>query len=348
MSDADAGCPLPPGEYDCVVRAHGGGGRLAQALLDRIFRPAFDNPWLATRHDGAVLEPGAAPLAFTTDTYVVRPIEFAGGDIGSLAVIGTCNDLAMCGARPRWLSAGFVLEEGLPLATLERVVASMRAAADRCGVAVVTADTKVVERGSGDGIYINTAGIGQIDPGLDIRPASVRPGDALLLSGDPGRHGIAVMAAREGLELQTDLASDLAPLEPAVRALVEAGIELHCLRDLTRGGLAAALGEIAAAAGVRIEIDESAVPVHDAVRAACELLGLEPLQVASEGRFAAFVAGPDAGRALQVLRGQPVATGAVIAGRVTSTGNGQVTVLTGYGVRRPLDVGSGEQLPRIC
>ena len=254
---------------------------------------------LRERHDAASLDIKGARLAFTTDSFVVRPLFFPGGDIGSLAVNGTVNDLAMAGARPLYLSAGFILEEGLPLDILRRVAASMRAADDAAGAQIVTGDTKVVDRGKGDGLYVNTAGIGVIDHSLQIVPRSVRPGDAVLVSGDLGRHGMAVMAVREGLAFQSSIESDCAPLWKPVEALLKGGVGVHCLRDLTRGGLAAALNEISDAASAGVRVEEALVPVREDVRAACEILGLDPLQVACEGRFAAFVPEREAERALE-------------------------------------------------
>jgi len=340
-------CPLPAGFADSVQLAHGGGGRAMQQLIDGIFRAAFDNPWLQQRHDGAVFELNGR-CALTTDSYVVWPLVFPGGDIGSLAVNGTVNDLAMCGARPRYLSAGFVLEEGLAMTTLGGIAASMAAAARAAGVYIVTGDVKVVDRGRADGVYINTAGVGEISAAAPVAPASVQAGDAVLLSGDIGRHGIAVMAARGDLGLETDIASDCAPLAEPVLALIEAGIRLHCVRDLTRGGLAGALVEVAQDAGVAVHVREDDVPVRAEVRAACELLGLDPAYVANEGRFAAFVAAGDAERALALLREHEVSAGAVCIGEVQAAPAAQVTLRGPLGVPRVLDLLHGDQLPRIC
>ena len=340
-------CPVPFGRPTTVQLAHGGGGRVMRELLEGLFLPAFDNPALAARHDSAVLSVGGARIAFTTDTYVVHPRVFPGGDIGTLAVYGTVNDLAMAGARPLYLSAGFVLEEGLPLAELERVVRSMRAAADACGVLLVTGDTKVVDRGKGDGLYVNTAGLGTVDDGVVLGPRRVRPGDAILVSGDVGRHGIAVLSVREGLAFETSVDSDCGSVAPLVQALLEAGVDVRCLRDPTRGGLASVLNEIALDAGVGIEIEEGAVPVDDAVAGACEILGLDPLYVACEGRMVAFVAECDAERALAVLGRHPLGARAARIG-VVAGGAGTVTLRTRLGSRRLLDLLSGEQLPRIC
>jgi hydrogenase expression/formation protein HypE len=341
-------CPAPAVARDEIELAHGGGGLLTHRLIDEIFRPAFAASVTDLTHDGAVLELGGARIAFTTDSYVVRPLFFPGGDIGSLAVNGTVNDLAMCGAKPLYLSVGLILEESLPIETLRRVTASMRAAAEAAGVRLVTGDTKVVERGKGDGLYVNTAGIGLVATATPIGPTQVRPGDAVLLSGDVGRHGIAIMSVREGLAFESPVESDCAPLAGLVRALAEAGIELRCLRDLTRGGLATALVEIAEAGQVDIRIEESAIAVSDPVRGACEILGLDPLYVANEGRFVAFVPPEAAERALAVMRRHPVGIDAAMIGRV-EPGTGMGVALTGLlGGTRALDMLSGEQLPRIC
>jgi len=341
-------CPLPLSQYPHVLLAHGGGGQLTNQLIEQLFVPAFGNPMLEQRHDGARLSLGGARLAFTTDSYVVRPLFFPGGDIGTLAVNGTVNDLAMCGARPAFLSAGFILEEGLEMATLWRVVASMRAAAQAAGVQLVTGDTKVVDRGRGDGLYVNTAGVGLVEHERVIAPASVRPGDVVLVSGDIGRHGMAVMAVREGLTFESDIDSDCAPLVEPVFALLDAGIDVHCLRDLTRGGLASALVEIARAAAVHVRVDEAAIPVREDVRGACEILGFDPLYVANEGRFIAIVPAADAAQALDVLQAVPVSAGARVIGTVSDQPAGCVTERSVIGATRVVDLLSGEQLPRIC
>jgi hydrogenase expression/formation protein HypE len=291
---------------------------------------------------------GSARLAFTTDSYVVRPLFFPGGDIGSLAVNGTVNDLAMCGARPLYLSAGLILEEGLPLDALQRVLESMRACAEVAGVQVVTGDTKVVDKGKGDGIFINTAGVGVVEHGLKIGPATVRPGDAILLSGDVGRHGIAIMAVREGLEFESTIQSDCAPVAAPVLALVAGGIEVHCLRDLTRGGLATSLIEIAETAAVQITVEETRIAVEENVCGACEILGFDPLYLANEGRFVAFVPAASANRALAILREYEVSSQAAVIGHVAESPAGLVTLKTRLGTQRVLDMLSGEQLPRIC
>jgi hydrogenase expression/formation protein HypE len=342
-------CPTPIGEYPHVLLAHGGGGRLMRDLIEQMFLPAFDSPRLARRHDGAVCEIGGARLAFTTDSFVVRPLFFPGGDIGTLAVNGTVNDIAMCGARPLYLSVGLILEEGLPMKTLWRVVRSMRDAASLAGVELVTGDTKVVDRGKADGLFINTSGVGALGEGVSIGPDAVRPGDAIVLSGDIGRHGVAVMAVREGLTFETAIVSDCAPLAAPALGLLEQRLGVHCMRDLTRGGLASALVEIADVARHHVALDESAVPVDEEVEAACEILGLDPLYVANEGRFVVFVAPADAEAALAVLRAHPCGANAAIIGRVAEErAGGLVTMRTKIGADRVIDALSGEQLPRIC
>ena len=341
-------CPVPIDRYPNVMLAHGGGGKLTHQMIEEMFLPVFSNAWLAARHDGAVLDWGARKLAFSTDSYVVRPLFFPGGDIGTLAINGTVNDLAMCGAQPLYLSAGFILEEGLPMADLRRVAASMGRAAGEAGVQLVTGDTKVVDRGKGDGIYINTAGIGIIRASGVIAPGSVRPGDAVLLSGDIGRHGIAIMAVREGLEFESAIESDCAAVAGLVMALIEAGIEIHCLRDLTRGGLASALVEIAETARLHVGIHETAIPVRQDVRGACEILGFDPLYVANEGRFVAFVPLRDSERALALMRAHELGAGASCIGAVSEAPAGLVTMRSSIGAERIVDMLSGEQLPRIC
>jgi hydrogenase expression/formation protein HypE len=333
-------CPLPLGLPPLVTFAHGGGGTAMHDLIDGVFLPAFGG---GDGRDAAVCEIDGARVAFTTDSFVVQPLEFPGGDIGSLAVYGTVNDLAMVGARPLYLSAGFVLEEGFPLERLRRIVGSMAAAAERAGVRIVTGDTKVIERRDGEGLIINTAGIGVVGKDVDLGPSRVVPGDAVVVSGDLGRHGMAIVGVREGLQFETVIESDVAPLAEAVQALLGAGVEVHCLRDLTRGGLASAANEIAAGCGREIHLIEAAIPVRDDVRGACELLGFDPLHVANEGRFVAIVAERDAGRACEVLRG-----GAVVVGEVRAAERGRVTLESAVGVTRLLDMLSGEQLPRIC
>ena len=353
--DFSMSCPIPLSDYPKVLLAHGGGGKLMRQLIEKMFLPAFENPALRSLHDGALLEPGPGRLAFSTDSYVVRPLWFPGGDIGTLAVNGTVNDLAMCGARPLYLSTGLILEEGFPMDDLWRLVQSIRSAAEAAGVQLVTGDTKVVDRGKGDGVFINTAGVGLLEHDLPIGPQSVRPGDAILLNGDLGRHGIAVMAEREGLAFESAIESDCASLAPQVQALLDGGIEVHCLRDLTRGGLASALIEIAESAGLPIQIDEASIAVRPEVQSACELLGLDPLYVANEGRFVGFVPADQADRALELLRDRPLGDDAApqVIGRAAEWDGPQggrplVTLTTRIGTQRIVDLLSGEQLPRIC
>ncbi len=343
-----ASCPIPIRQYPHVLMAHGGGGKLMQQLLEDVFGPAFSNPILDTRHDSAQFTVPPGRLAMTTDSYVVRPLFFPGGDIGSMAIHGTVNDLAMSGARPLYLSCAFIIEEGLPMEMLWRVVCSMRDAARSCGVQIITGDTKVVDKGKGDGLFINTTGIGVIEHSLHIAPQRVQPGDAVIVSGDLGRHGMAIMAVREGLQFESMIESDSAPVVEPILALLKAGVEIHCLRDLTRGGLASALNEIAEAAGVKIAVDQKAIPVREDVHAACEILGLDPLHVANEGRFVAFVAAKAADNTLQILRQHPISAAATLIGRVVESPEPLVTLKSAIGVSRILDMPSGEQLPRIC
>jgi hydrogenase expression/formation protein HypE len=354
-------CPIPITEYPTITLAHGGGGRLTQMLIERMFAPAFANPALQMLHDGAIIplpSPssvatgegwGGGCLAFSTDSYVITPRFFPGGDIGSLAVHGTVNDLAMCGARPTALSAGFILEEGLPMEELWRIVQSMSAAAKTVGVPVVTGDTKVVDRGKGDGIFINTTGIGIIPPDVEIAPARARPGDVLLLNGPIAAHGIAIMSVREGLAFETAVKSDSAPLHDLVADILAAGGEaVHVLRDPTRGGVASALNEIAASARAGIRLDEASIPVAEQVRGACEILGLDPLYVANEGKCLVIVAPEAADAVLAAMRHHPLGKEAVIIGRVIEEHPRKVTMRSRIGGLRFVDMLSGEQLPRIC
>ena len=343
----DFSCPLPHRDSERIEMAHGGGGQRMHELLVKTIFPRFDNPILAAATDAAVLELGSRRLAFTTDSFVVSPAFFPGGDIGVLAVCGTLNDLATVGAIPRWLSAGLIIEEGLPAVELERILDSMAATARAGGVELVTGDTKVVERGKGDGIYINTTGIGSIEHQLTIAPGAIQQGDAILVSGDLGRHGIAVLAARDGMADSVPVESDVALIHPSVNALVDAGIEIHCVRDLTRGGLVSAMVEIAGQAGVELLLREAAIPVSEPVRWACELLGFDPLYVANEGRFAAFVPQGQAEQALAVLRASNSETAPAIIGTVPGPGQ-RATIESRYGAVRRLAMISGEQMPRIC
>lgn len=341
-------CPVPVSDYPNVTLAHGGGGKLMHQLLEKMILPAFDSPLADSRHDGAVFEMGGTRLAFTTDSYVVKPLFFPGGDIGSLAINGTVNDLAMCGAHPLYLSCGFILEEGLPMETLWRVVQSLKRNAEIAGVQLVTGDTKVVDKGKGDGIFINTAGIGVLDHGIRIGPKQVRAGDVIILSGDIGRHGVAIMATREGLEFETAIESDCAPIHRSVRRLIDAGIAVRCLRDLTRGGLGTTLIEIAETSGYQIQIEESKIAVRQDVAGACEMLGFDPLYLANEGRFVAFVGADQVDHALELLRSEDVSAGAAVIGTVTDQHRGRVVMKSRLGTTRIIDMLSGEQLPRIC
>lgn len=341
-------CPLPVSDQKTVQLAHGGSGRLMQELIRSVFVRAFRNPMLESLHDGATWPVDKGTLAFTTDSYVVRPLFFPGGDIGSLAVNGTINDLAMCGAQPLYLSAGFILEEGLSMEVLQRVVNSMAEAARAAGVPIVTGDTKVVDRGKGDGIFINTSGVGLVPTGVHVLPTSIQPGDAILVSGDLGSHGVAVLSVREGLTFDGHVESDSAPLHRIVADLIESGIAIHCLRDLTRGGLASVLNELAVAAKVGMTVEESVIPVSEPVRGACELLGLDPLYVANEGRFVAMVPASQTEAALTVMRRHKASSLATHIGAVTDRDPSMVVLRTVVGTHRVLDLLSGEQLPRIC
>jgi hydrogenase expression/formation protein HypE len=352
--DFSLSCPILIDRYPHVTLAHGGGGKLMHQLINQMFVPTFRIP-TNCQHDAAAIDlPGntngnpSSRIAFTTDSYVVHPLFFPGGDIGSLAVNGTVNDLAMAGARPLYLSASFILEEGLPMFTLWQIVQSMQQAAQIANVQIVTGDTKVVDKGKGDGIFINTAGVGMIESDLTIAPQSVRLGDAILLNGDIGRHGMAIMAVREGLEFETVIASDTAPLADLVLKLLTAGIEIHMLRDLTRGGLASTLNEISLAANVSISIDENLIPVREDVQGACEILGFDPLYVANEGRFIALIPQQQLETALQIMRSHPLGENACAIGRVVDNNSNLVTMRTSIGSTRIVDLLSGEQLPRIC
>ncbi len=317
-------------------------------LISDVLRPALSDPSLDRLHDAAELPIGGGRFAFTTDSFVVQPRFFPGGDIGRLAVFGTVNDLAMCGARPCWLSAGLILEEGLAMEELRRIVQSMKEAASEASVSFVTGDTKVVDRGKGDGIFINTAGIGSIEHDQRIEPSSIRAGDVCIISGDIGRHGIAIMNARASLELESQIESDLSSLAAPVLSLLNEGVEIHCMRDLTRGGLGSALIELAEAADVHIHLRESDLPVREDVRAACEILGLDPVYVANEGCFVLFVPPNEVEGVLEILRAWAGGSGAAVVGEVDTRGSGTVTIESRLGIDRRLDMLTGDQLPRIC
>ncbi|MFO7587541.1 MAG: hydrogenase expression/formation protein HypE [Gemmatimonadota bacterium] len=349
LAAAGLACPAPAAEGDRVLLGHGSGGKLSARLLRERFLPRFANPALAALGDGAAIEVGSERLAISTDTFVVSPLEFPGGDIGLLAVHGTLNDVAMMGAEPVCLSAGFVLEEGLPLAVLDRILDSMAGAATEAGVPLVTGDTKVVERGKADGLYVNTTGVGRLRADFRPGPDRARPGDVVLVSGPVGRHGIAIMAVREGLAFEAEVESDTAHLGPLVDRLREScGDSVRSLRDPTRGGVASALNEIAGASGVAISLEDGALPVPDAVTAACEMLGLDPLYVANEGVLLAVVAAEAAEGALAALRSHPTGAGAARIGVVREAPRGLVSLRTALGGSRVVDMLPGDQLPRIC
>lgn len=341
-------CPAPLRDHDRIVMGHGGGGTLSAELVEHLFVPAFGNDVLSELGDSARLPASGERLAFSTDSFVVRPLFFPGGSIGDLAVNGTVNDLAMAGARPLFLSCGFILEEGVELAVVARVAEAFGAAARAAGVTVATGDTKVVEAGHGDGVFINTAGIGRIPDGVDIHPRRARPGDVILVSGAIGVHGVAIMSVREGLEFGVEIESDTAPLGDLVANLLAACPDIHVLRDPTRGGLATTLNEIAAASGVGVALEEDALPVPDTVANACALLGLDPLYVANEGKLVAFVPPDRADACLAALRAHPLGKEAVAVGRCVPDHPGMVVSATGLGGTRVVDMPLGEQLPRIC
>jgi hydrogenase expression/formation protein HypE len=341
-------CPVPFTATDRILLGHGSGGKMTAELLARCFLPAFSNEYLDRLDDQAVVTVGGARLAFTTDSYVVTPLFFPGGDIGALAVNGTVNDLAAGGARPLYLSAAFILEEGFPLADLQRIVASMRAAAEGAGVLLVTGDTKVVDRGKADGCFITTAGVGLVEHARQISADRACPGDVVILSGPIAEHGMAIMAARADLELETPVASDSAALHRMVLDVLATGADVHCLRDPTRGGVATALNELAQRSRVGIVLDETAIAVAEPVRGVCELLGLDPLYVANEGKMLAIVAHTDAERVLSTMRHHPESREACIVGEVVEDSARLVVLKTSVGGRRIVDMLQGEQLPRIC
>ncbi len=340
-------CPLPIQKHEVVVMGHGSGGRLSRDLIARLFLPALGQAAPRVLDDSATLAVNGTRLALTTDSHVVAPLTFPGGDIGRLAVCGTVNDLAMVGATPLALTSGFVLEEGLPLEELERLVRSMQAAAEEAGVSILAGDTKVVQKGGADKLFINTSGVGVIAEGVDVSGANAQPGDAVILSGPIGDHGIAVLSAREDLGFETELQSDVAPLNHLVAAMLAAGI-VHVLRDPTRGGLATSLNEIAEQSGVAIELLEPRIPVRPAVSAACEMLGFDPLYVANEGKLVACVPAAQAEAVLRAMRAVRYGAEAVIVGQVLAGPTGQVTLKTRIGGTRLLDMLAGELLPRIC
>ncbi len=341
-------CPVPISDAEEILMGHGSGGKLSARLIESVILPALRNPALEALDDQAVVTVDGTRLAFTTDSYVVTPLFFPGGDIGELAVNGTVNDLAVGGAKPLFLSLSFILEEGLPVSELELVLESVRGAAARAGVSVVTGDTKVVDRGKGDKLFINTAGIGSLASGVHLSARRVRAGDAILLSGPIGDHGVAILSTREGLEFDGEIRSDTAPLHELVAAMLATGADIHAMRDPTRGGVAATLVEIATRQRVGVEIDERAIPVRDVVRGACEILGLDPMLVANEGKLVAFVPEEGSGRVLEAMRAHSLGSEAVRIGRVTEAHPGFVVVRTLIGGERILDLPFGESLPRIC
>ena len=341
-------CPVPLSSHDHVLLGHGSGGKLSAELVQQVFLPEFSNPALARLDDQAILSVNGCRLAFTTDSFVVKPLFFPGGDIGSLAVHGTVNDLAMGGAQPLFLSAAFILEEGLRFDTLRRVVRSMKQASDAAGVQVVTGDTKVVEKGSCDHLFINTTGIGLVPDGVEMSADRAQPGDKVLLSGPLGEHGIAILAQREGLQFESSIESDSAPLHTLVADMLKVTRDIRCMRDPTRGGLSSTLNEIAAQSRVGIELNESAIPVREDVKGACELLGLDPLYVANEGKLVAIVKPEVADDVLVAMQNHPLGRQAQVIGSVKQNAGGLVTMRTLLGTSRIVDMLAGDQLPRIC
>jgi len=347
-SITELSCPAPLNTRDRILLGHGSGGKLSAELVRDIFLPAFYNPALAKLDDQAIVNVNGSRIALTTDSFVVKPLFFPGGDIGSLAVHGTINDLAMGGAQPLFLTAAFILEEGFPMESLRRVVSSLRRAAEQAGVSVVTGDTKVVEKGKGDGLFINTTGIGVVPPGLELSANRARPGDRILLSGTIGDHGIAILAQREGLEFESAIESDSAALHNLVAEMLKAAPGIRCMRDPTRGGLSSTLNEIAAQSHVGIELDEWAIAVRDDVKGACEMLGLDPVYVANEGKLVAIVPPEQADALLETMRKHPLGKLSQVIGTVNEKNRGLVTMRTSLGTTRIVDMLSGDQLPRIC
>ncbi|HEX4077129.1 MAG TPA: hydrogenase expression/formation protein HypE [Candidatus Acidoferrales bacterium] len=346
--DVALSCPVPIAAKESILLGHGSGGRMSGDLLRNILLPALQNPVLDRLDDQAIVDVGGSRIAFTTDSFVVKPLFFPGGDIGMLAVNGTVNDLAMGGAQPLFLSLALILEEGLPVDTLREVMESIRVAAGLAGVVVVTGDTKVVEKGSGDGLFVNTSGIGLVPPGVRLSADQARPGDCVLLSGTIGDHGITILSQREGLEFESAIASDTAALHTLVASMLGASGEIRCLRDPTRGGVSSSLNEIAARSNVGIELEEMAIPIRDEVKGACEMLGLDPLYVANEGKLLAIAAPAAADAILEAMRAHPLGRDARTIGKVTDAHPATVTIRTRLGTSRIVDLLSGDQLPRIC
>ena len=341
-------CPAPILDHKTIVLGHGSGGKLTHQLLQRMILPAFRNPALEAQHDGAILSMSGSRIAFSTDSYVVRPIFFPGGNIGDLAVNGTVNDLAMCGAKPQYLSASFIIEEGLAMDDFWRILCSMKDASERAEVTLVTGDTKVIDRGKGDKIFINTSGIGTVLQGVNIDPAFAKPGDSIIVSGVIASHGMAIMSVREGMEFDTPIESDTAALNGLVEAILAASTRIRVLRDPTRGGVASALNEIAEKSRVGIQLSEPSLPIRDDVQGACEILGLDPLYVANEGKLLVFVPRQDVDAVLQAMRRHPLGTESAVIGEVVEDHAGVVVMKTQIGGNRVVDMLSGEQLPRIC
>lgn len=335
-------------KYDKILLEHGSGGRLSNELISRIFVPQFSNDYLERMEDSAVLTIGNSKFCFTTDSYVVSPIFFHGGDIGSLAVHGTVNDLAVCGGKPLYMSAGYILEEGFPFADLQKIVNSMAEAAQKAGIKIVTGDTKVVSRGAVDGIFINTSGIGIIEYAGVLSLKSIQPGDAIILNGTIGDHGAAIMKARENLGLETDIISDSAPLNGLIAEILKASPAVHCMRDATRGGLGAILAEIAQSANVRINLSEKDIPVRENVRGICEILGLDPIFLANEGKMVVFCPSSEAAKVLAVMKKHELGQNATVIGSVGEIGQGRVVLKTSIGGERMVDLPTGELVPRIC
>ena len=341
-------CPVPLRDYPRIILGHGGGGKLSSELLEHIFLPAFKNKHLAGLGDSTVFSVESGRLAFSTDSFVVQPLFFPGGSIGDLAVNGTVNDISMSGAKPLYLSAGFIIEEGFPVAQLKRIADDMGAAARKAGVAIITGDTKVVEKGHGDGCYINTAGVGVVPEGIEIAPTMAQPGDAVIISGNLGDHGMAIMSVREGLEFEADIESDSAPLNEMVAAMIAVCPVIHVLRDPTRGGLAASLNEIAVASNCGIVIEEPSLPIDRTVQSACEVLGFDPLLVANEGKLVCIVPEKFVDEVLMAMKSNEYGVNATVIGTVVEDHPGLVAAKTSIGASRVVTVPIGEQLPRIC
>jgi hydrogenase expression/formation protein HypE len=346
--DSNLSCPIPKNDYEKILLAHGGGGTLSHQLLNKLIFPQFENDILNQRSDSAIYSIDGKNFAFTTDSYIIQPIFFPGGDIGTLAVNGTVNDLSVSGADPLYLSASFIIEEGFPLEDFWRIILSMKKACERARVKIVTGDTKVVDKGKGDKIFINTSGIGLIEEGVDISPKNCKPGDLIIISGRIAEHGISVLSAREDFEFGTTIESDTVPLNSIVKKMLNVSKNIHCMRDPTRGGLSSILNEIAQDAQIGILIDEEKIPVSEEVKSACEILGFDPLYIANEGKLIAFVSPSDAERVLNEMKMHEYGKESSIIGMVTEENSGNVIMRTKIGTKRIVDMLSGEQLPRIC